>query len=158
MASRHLARSIALQALFEWDFYHHQRSLNQITKRNIIKFGGGFEESQFVKELTQGVKSKIKNLDEIISIVAPERPIEQLGLIERNILRLGLFELLYSDPRAVPPKVAINEAIELSKRFGTAASPRFINGVLGTVYREIKKEQENKKNERPFRDRKKIKN
>ena len=119
MASRHLARSIALQSLFEWDFYKKEANLEKVTERNIKKFGGSFDEQELVRKLSLGVKEKIGKLDELIGISAPERPVSQLGLIDRNVLRLGLFELLYADPEEVPPKVAINEAIELAKRFGT---------------------------------------
>lgn len=138
MASRHLARSIALQSLFEWDFYKKKPDLKQLTERNIKRFGGGFDEKDFVRELTSCVKDNLKEIDEVMAISASERPISQLGLIDRNILRLGLFELLYADPEAVPPKVAINEAVELAKGFGTYSSARFINGVLGTVYQQLK--------------------
>ena len=134
MASRHLARSIALQSLYEWDFYGRKVDIKEITERNIEKFGGGFDEAGFVREIIKGVIENIETLDNIISKSAPERPLEQLASIDRNILRIGLYELLYSDKKKVPSKVAINEAIELAKGFGGENSGSFINGVLGSVY------------------------
>jgi len=139
MASRHLARSITLQSLFEWDFSQRNFDLNKIMRRNIEKFGGVFDEQDFVKFLANGVAKNLEKIDKIIQDSAPERPLEQLSAIDRNVLRVGLFELLYEDKKEVPPKVAINEAIELAKSFGGESSGRFINGVLGTVYKEMEK-------------------
>jgi len=144
MASRHLARSIALQSLFEWDFYKKKKDLNKILERNIDKFGGDFDESGFVKSLIKGVIKNIDRIDGLIKKSAPERPLKQLTIIDRNVLRIGLFELLHEDKKEVPPKVAINEAIELAKNFGGESSGKFINGVLGTVYEEVKKIKDNK--------------
>ncbi len=138
MASRHLARSIVLQSLFEWDFYKKEPNLKEILKRNIEKFGGNFNEVEFAESLVEGVVKHLQKIDEIIQQSAPERPLNQLGLVDRNVLRIGLFELLYGDKKEVPPKVAINEAIELGKTFGGESSGKFVNGVLGTVYKEIK--------------------
>jgi len=139
MASRHLARSIVLQSLFEWDFYQREFDLDKIIKRNIEKFGGNFDEKQFTQNLAKGVMENIEKIDKVIKNSAPERPIEQLSTVDRNVLRIGLSELLYGNKKEVPPKVAINEAIELAKNFGGESSGRFINGVLGTVYKEIEK-------------------
>lgn len=139
MASRHLARSIVLQSLFEWDFYKKKQDLKKILKRNVERFGGNFNEVKFTELLTEGVVKHLQKIDKIIQQSAPERPIEQLGIIDRNVLRIGLFELLYGNKEEVPPKVAINEAIELAKNFGGESSGKFINGVLGTVYKELKK-------------------
>jgi len=137
VASRHLARSIVLQSLFEWDFYHQERDFQKILERNIQKFGGKFDEDEFVKFLGEGIVKNVDKLDKIIAESAPERPVEQLSAIDRNVLRLGLFELIFGKKNEVPPKVAINEAIELAKGFGGENSGKFINGVLGTVYRQI---------------------
>jgi len=95
------------------------------------------EETEFARELSAGVTGKLPVLDSIIAKAAPQWPIDQISVIDRNILRLGLFELLYEDKKAVPPKVAINEAIELAKNFGGESSGKFVNGVLGTVYKEM---------------------
>jgi len=138
MASRHLARSIVLQTLFEWDFYKKEHQINEILKRNLEKFGGNFDEKEFAGTLANGVIENLEKIDKVIQSSAPERPITQLSIIDRNVLRIGLFELLYGKKEEVPPKVAINEAIELAKGFSGENSGRFINGVLGTVYKEIK--------------------
>lgn len=139
MASRHLARSIVLQSLFEWDFYQQNQDFERILKRNIEKYGGNFDESEFCQKIGEGIKKHLEKIDKIVRESAPERPIHQLNIIDRNVLRIGLFELLYAKKKEVPSKVAINEAIELAKNFGGESSGKFINGVLGTVYRELKK-------------------
>ncbi len=137
MASRHLSRSIALQSLYEWDFFDKKGDLGKIVERNIKEFGPGLQEEDFVRKIVDGVVKNIKKLDEIIEVAAPEWPLEQVAMVDRNILRIGLSELLFSNKKEVPPKVAINEAIELAKSFGGESSGRFVNGVLGTVFREI---------------------
>jgi N utilization substance protein B len=139
MASRHLSRSIAMQSLYEWDFSGKKSDdLEAIVERNLQEFGPGLEDKTFVWQLIEGVVSHIKDIDKIIGKAAPEWPIDQITIIDRNVLRIGLFELLYGDKKEVPPKVAINEAIELAKSFGGESSGKFINGVLGTVFKEIK--------------------
>ena len=138
MANRHLSRSIAMQTLYEWDFGGCKDELISDTlSRNIEEFGMGMDDTTFVYQLVDGVVSRKNELDEIIEKAAPAWPIDQIAIIDRNVLRLGLFELLFVDRDEVPPKVAINEAIELAKAFGGENSGKFINGVLGTVYREI---------------------
>lgn len=138
MGSRHLSRSIAMQSLYEWDFMSKEdKSLDEILEKNINEFGPGLENTDFIKELAKGVKKNIDKIDKIIEKAAPEWPIKQINIVDRNVLRLGLYELLYSNKEEVPPKVAINEAIELAKMFGGESSGKFINGVLGTVYKEI---------------------
>lgn len=137
MASRHLSRSIAMQSLYEWDFYNKETSLENITERNIKDFGPGLEDLNFTRSLITGVRKHIIEIDKIIEKAAPEWPMAQIPLIDRNVLRLGLFELLFGDKKEVPPKVAINEAIELAKNFSGQTSGRFVNGVLGTVYKQI---------------------
>ena len=139
MASRHLTRSIVMQSLFEWDFSGKLGDLKQILERNLQEFGPGLEEKGLAFELTEGVQGRIEGWDKIIAKAAPQWPIDQISIVDRNILRIGLYELLYEDKKAVPPKVAINEAIELGKNFGGDSSGKFINGVLGTIYKEIAK-------------------
>jgi N utilization substance protein B len=139
MASRQLARSIVLQSLYEWDFYGQKADLIKIIERNLKEFGPGLDEPEFVWRLTQGVIDHKDELDKIIVRAAPEWPLNQISIIDRNALRIGLYELLYADRKEVPAKVAINEAIEISKNFGGPTSGKFINGVLGTVYKEIEK-------------------
>lgn len=144
MASRHLARSIVLQTLYEWDFNggpaapdQNAAHAREILDRNIGEFGPGLEDKPFTSVLTEGVLTHRKEIDAVIEEAAPEWPIAQVAIIDRNILRMGLFELLYGNHTQVPPKVAINEAIELAKTFGGTSSSKFVNGVLGTVYREM---------------------
>jgi N utilization substance protein B len=126
-----------MQSLFEWDFYGKKGDLSEILQRNLDEFGPGLEETGFAQDLSSGVVEKMATIDGIIEKAAPQWPIEQISVIDRNILRLGLFELLYEDKKAVPPKVAINEAIELAKNFGGESSGKFVNGVLGTVYKQM---------------------
>jgi len=142
MASRHLSRSIVLQSLYEWDFYGKKPDLKKIVERNIKDFGPGLEELDFIWQLIDGVIKHMQELDKIITTAAPEWPIEQIAIIDRNVLRIGLLELLYSDKEEVPPKVAINEAIELAKTFSGPTSGKFINGVLGTVYKQLEQKNE----------------
>jgi len=126
-----------MQSLFEWDFYARQRDLAEILARNLEEFGPGLEEKSFSHELITGVVGKMEGIDKIIEKAAPQWPIDQISIVDRNILRMGLYELLYEDKTAVPPKVAINEAIELAKNFGGESSGKFVNGVLGTIYKEM---------------------
>jgi len=140
MASRHLSRSIAMQSLYEWDFNGKKpENLEKIVEKNINEFGPGLEDKNFVQQIVKGVVSHLSKIDKIIEKAAPEWPIDQITLVDRNVLRIGLYELLYGSKEEVPPKVAINEAIELAKNFGGESSGKFINGVLGTVYKEIEK-------------------
>ena len=154
MANRHLSRSIVLQSLYEWDFnifratknmddlykvknVKENPKLKKIVSHNIDKFGPGMEDASFVWGIIQGVVGRLKKIDAIIEKGAPEWPIEQIAFIDRNVLRIGIYELLFANREEVPPKVAINESIELAKTFGGESSGKFINGVLGTIYREI---------------------
>ena len=126
-----------MQSLFEWDFYAQQGNLDEILARNLLEFGPGLEEKGFSGELIAGITGKMGVIDKIIEKAAPQWPIDQISIVDRNILRMGLYELLYEDKAAVPPKVAINEAIELAKNFGGESSGKFVNGVLGTIYKEM---------------------
>lgn len=138
MANRHLSRSIVLQTLFEWDFdVEKDTTPEDKLKRNIEEFGPGLDDSLFMSELFLGIIKKQTIIDEIIEKAAPDWPLDKISIIDRNILRLGLYELLFGDRAHVPPKVAINEAIELAKSFGGENSSKFINGVLGGVYKEL---------------------
>lgn len=138
MASRHLSRSIALQSLYEWDFFNKKEgSLDKILERNLVDFAPGLSEKDFSLQLVNGVKENIDKIDEIIQAAASEWPLEQIAMVDRNILRIGIFELVFGNKKEVPPKVAINESIELAKNFGGESSGRFVNGVLGTIFKEI---------------------
>jgi N utilization substance protein B len=138
MANRHLSRSIVLQTLFELDFNQSKDiDVREAVKRNIKEFALGLEDDTFVFSLTEEVLRKRSVIDEIIEKAAPDWPIEKISVVDRNILRIGLCELLFGDRTQVPPKVAINEAIELAKTFGGENSGKFVNGVLGAVYKEM---------------------
>ena len=137
MANRHLARSTVLQTLYVWDFGGMKDNPEAGLARNMAEYAPGNKDDSFMKTLLNGVISKQKDLDDIITKAAPEWPIEKISVMDRNILRLGLYELLFADRNEVPPKVAINEAIELAKTFGGDTSGKFVNGVLGAVYKEM---------------------
>lgn len=138
MANRHLSRSIVLQSLFEWDFgAKSSTEAIEIFVRNAKEFAPGMGDFSFMETLLKGILDKQKDIDLIIEKAAPDWPIDKISIMDRNILRLGLFELLFADRSQVPPKVAINEAIELSKAFGGETSSKFVNGVLGAVYKEL---------------------
>ncbi|MGB9743172.1 MAG: transcription antitermination factor NusB [Minisyncoccales bacterium] len=141
MASRHLARSIAMQSLYEWDFSDKKGDLEKIVEKNIREFGPGLEDTSLVWRIITGVINHLSEIDKIIEKAAPEWPLEQIMIVDRNILRIGLYELLYADKKEVPPKVAINEAIELAKSFSGSNSSKFVNGVLGTVYKEMENKE-----------------
>lgn len=151
MSSRHLSRSIALQTLYEWDFYNsldaknYPASVNtksesffkKILENNIKELANGLDDTNFIKMLSEGVKEHKKDIDKIIAAAATNWPLKQITLVDRNVLRLGVYELYFGDKKEVPPKVAINEAIELAKTFGGESSGKFVNGVLGTIYRNF---------------------
>jgi N utilization substance protein B len=138
MANRHLSRTVAMQSLYEWDFNDRSKQLSEITEFNVKQFAPGLEDPAFIFDLIQGVEKHITEIDDIIVKTAPEWPLEQITVIDRNILRLGIYELMFA--KEVPPKVAINEAVELGKAFGGESSGKFINGVLGTLYKALPEE------------------
>jgi transcription antitermination protein NusB len=143
MSNRHLSRTIAMQSLYEWDFNDRQGELLQITENNIKQFASGLEDPAFIFDLIKGVAANISEIDEIITKTAPEWPLDQITIIDRNILRLGIYELKFA-VEGVPPKVAINEAVELGKAFGGESSGKFVNGVLGTLYKDLPPEKKEK--------------
>ena len=127
-----------MQSLYEWDFKgQHPAVLEDIVMHNVKEFAPGMESASFIKNLIAGVIGKIKDIDQIIEKAAPQWPIDQIAMVDRAVLRLGIYELLFGNHDEVPPKVAINESIELAKTFGGDSSGKFVNGVLGTIYREI---------------------
>ncbi len=144
MANRHLSRSIALQSLFEWDFRGKKKgTLKEITQHNIKEFAPGLDDTDFIFSLVFGVEKNQEEINALIVKSAPDWPIEQITNVDRNVLRLGIYELNFSKADDVPPKVAINESIELAKTFGGASSGKFINGVLGTIYKEMGEPRKN---------------
>lgn len=140
MANRHLARSVVLQAIFERDQSQGAMSPSDAEERlkdYAQEFGARENDMPFMVELLRTVFAKQKEIDAVIEKAAPEWPLDRIAPIDRNVLRLGLSELLYADRSQVPAKVAINEAIELAKTFGGPSSSKFVNGVLGAVYVEL---------------------
>lgn len=138
MANRHLSRSIALQSLFEWDVRGKEENiLKSITSRNIAEFAPGMADTDFIYDLVFGTEKYQQEIDTLITDAAPDWPLDQITNVDRNVLRLGIYELKFAGAEDVPPKVAINESIELAKTFGGASSGKFVNGVLGTIYKEM---------------------
>jgi len=135
-SNRHLGRIVAMQTLYEFDFRGGETEkvdLAEILDRNLNEFSTSIDDTNFVHDLVDGVKDSQDQIDGIIGPAAPEWPVEQIAKIDKIILRIGIYELMIK--RDVPPKVAINEAVELAKAFGGENSSKFINGVLGSVYR-----------------------
>jgi N utilization substance protein B len=145
-SNRHLGRIIALQTLYEYDFRLGAGDtgvdLQAILARNIARYEGTVEDKGFIERLVQGINSKGAALDAALQPIAPEWPIDQIARMDRAVLRMGLYELLHEPD--VPPKVVINEAVELAKAFGSENSSKFINGVLGTALRQRDGEAEAK--------------
>lgn len=139
-SNRHLGRIVALQTLYEYEFRTQANdttvSVDEVLNRNLERYESAIEDKAFVKELVDGVIREQVVLDDKIRPIAPEWPIEQIARVDRSILRMGLYELLYRAD-VVPPKVVINEAVELAKAFGSDNSSKFVNGVLGTAYRAL---------------------
>ncbi len=125
-----------MQTLYEWDFNGRKDDrIAQYLARNQKEFAPGLEDDDFCRLLTAGVIKNIKAIDEAIEQYAPEWPLEQITIVDRNILRIGIYELRYD--RDIPPRVAINEAIEVAKTFGGESSGKFVNGVLGAIYKNL---------------------
>jgi transcription antitermination protein NusB len=139
MANRHLFRSFVLQALFEWDMRgFNNQEIPGYLAYIINSFNDApVQEQSDMEDLVLNVAKKRVIIDEIIEKAAPDWSFDKIGIIDRNILRLGIYELLFGDRSIVPPKVAINEAVELAKQFGGPKTSKFINGVIGAVYREM---------------------
>ncbi|MEK7166910.1 MAG: transcription antitermination factor NusB [Patescibacteria group bacterium] len=134
MSNRHLARTIVFQTLYQWDFHgRNNEQIPFILEHNLKNFASGIDNQNFIKETIDGIIKNIKEIDECIQKYAPEWPIENITVIDRNILRIGFYELKFSSE--IPPKAAINESIELAKTFGGDSSGKFINGVLGAFYK-----------------------
>lgn len=139
-SNRHLGRIIALQTLYEYDFRSTAGDdtvdLDEVLGRNLERYEDTIDDKEFVDKLVHGAGAKLSELDGTIQPIAPEWPLDQISRIDKTILRLALFELLHLQD-LVPPKVAINEAVELAKAFGGDNSSKFVNGVLGTAYRTL---------------------
>lgn len=143
-SNRHLGRIVALQTLYEYEFRLQSGDttvdIEEILSRNIERYESAIDDKDFVETLVHGVIDQLDALDTAIQPIAPEWPIEQIARVDRTILRVGLYELLHRGD-SVPPKVAINEAVELAKAFGSDNSSKFVNGVLGTAYRTLVEQQ-----------------
>lgn len=142
-SNRHLGRIVALQTLYEYDFRvvagDIDLDVDEILQRNIERYEDAIQDKTFVSDIITGVLDTEKSLDEKLQPIAPEWPLKQIARVDHCILRIGLYELLYKKD-TVPPKVAINEAVELAKAFGSDNSSKFVNGVLGTAYRTLVEE------------------
>jgi len=149
MSNRHLARTIVIQTLYQWDFNDQQQDVLELMEQSRQSFAPEFDDAGFIKHLIQGVVDHQKEIDGLITKFAPEWPLDQITIVDRNVLRLGTFELKFD--QSIPSKVAINEAIELAKTFGGESSGKFVNGVLGAIYKEVgEKEIDNKsKDQKP---------
>jgi len=139
-SNRHLGRIVALQTLYEYEFRVESADasvdIDEILTRNLDRYDTAIDDKAFVTALIKGVLKVQSDIDDKIRPIAPDWPIEQIARVDRNILRIGIYELLYQAD-TVPPKVAINEAVELAKAFGSDNSSKFVNGVLGTAYRTL---------------------
>ncbi|MBR3320024.1 transcription antitermination factor NusB [Candidatus Saccharibacteria bacterium] len=139
-SNRHLGRIISLQSLYEYEFRSKAgdatADIDHIVAKNITPYEKALGDTEFVYALSRGVVEKTEELDEALTPLAPEWPISSIAAIDRNVLRIGLYELKYTNDK-VPPKVAINEAVELAKAFGSENSSKFINGVLGTAFKQL---------------------
>ena len=137
-SNRHLGRVIAFQTLYEEEFRKEASdkdfNLNDVLERNIDRYKEAIEDKEFVKKLVKGVDKKTKDLDLRLQPAAQKWPLDQISRMDRIVLRIGLYELKYL--KDTPIKVVINEAVELAKEFGGENSSKFINGVLGTIYKE----------------------
>lgn len=147
MSNRHLARTIAMQTLFSWDFNDKlEKNLDKLISQNFQQFAPKFNDHNFVKNMINGVVERIDEIDENIVKYATEWPMNQITIVDRNILRMGVYELFFD--KKIPSKVAINEAIEIAKTFGGESSGKFVNGVLGAIYKDknqiIEKNKEQK--------------
>jgi N utilization substance protein B len=136
MANRHLSRTLAMQTLFAWDFNDRQDiDINELIKENFNQFAPSFDDHGFVENLVKGVLEHLEDVNAYIIKYATEWPLDQITIIDRNILRLGIYELVFD--KNIPAKVAINEAIEMAKTFGGDSSGKFVNGVLGAIMKEM---------------------
>ncbi len=145
-SNRHLGRIVALQTLYEYEFRTEVGDADidykSILQRNLAEYKSSVDDVEFVDNLVSGVLAAQMELDEKLKPLAPEWPIDQLSRVDRTVLRIGLYELLYCAD-TVPPKVVINEAVELAKAFGSDNSGKFVNGVLGTALRTLVEESDN---------------
>ncbi len=151
-SNRHLGRIIALQSLYEYDFRERlgdaTANIEEILDRNLERYSDKIDDKDFVRRLTIGVNRAGRQLDAVIAPVAPDWPLNQIAIIDRDVLRIAVFELSEFHGM-VPPKVVINEAVELAKAFGSENSSRFVNGVLGTIWRQMQEGEKSEQSKQP---------
>ena len=136
MSNRHLSRTIAMQTMYLWDFNTLKDSdLDEAINTTLKEFAPGFEDEDFARKTVHGVIDNLEKIDSYITKYAPDWPIEQITIVDRNILRLGIYEMMFN--KDIPERVAINEAIEIAKAYGGESSGKFVNGVLGAIYKDI---------------------
>ncbi len=139
MSNRHLARTLAMQTMFLWDFEgKKEEDLLKLAKGIFENFAPSFDDHGFVENVLKGIMAHLGEIDAYISKYATEWPLEQITIVDRNVLRIGVFELVFNDD--IPAKVAINEAIEIAKIFGSESSGKFVNGVLGAIFKDMLKD------------------
>lgn len=142
MATRHLCRIIVLQTLYEWSFWDYpEGKAEEIIERNLTEFGQDIDEPEFARKILLGVAANIATIDEQITEHTKSIPFNQIALLEKNILRIAVYEMLYQSQEEVPMKVAMNEAIELAKNFASDGAAKFVNGVLGSIYEELSRQK-----------------
>ena len=150
-SNRHLGRIIVLQSLYELAFRQEAGEsdveIKDIVERNASRYKAHLDDREFVERLTDGVLDKSEELDKLLQPLAPEWPLDQIARIDHIVLRIGAYELVHH--KDVPPKVVINEAVELAKGFGGESSSRFVNGVLGTFLRQQDPDAESKEDKKP---------
>ncbi len=138
-SNRHLGRILGLQSLYEYDFRQECNdealNLDEVMKRNLERYEKTIDDKEFVRQLVEGTLNNLSAIDEMIQPIAPEWPIAQIARVDRTVLRMSMYELVFSGE--TPPKVIINEAVELAKAFGGENSSKFINGVLGTAFKHL---------------------
>jgi N utilization substance protein B len=135
-SNRHLGRIVAMQTLYEFDFRGGESGdikIEDVFERNLNEFKGQIDDLDFVRDIVSGVLANAESIDSIIAPAAPDWPVEQIARVDKTVLRVAVYELMLK--RDVPPKVVINEAVEIAKTFGGENSSKFVNGVLGTIYR-----------------------
>ncbi len=143
MSNRHLARSIVMQILYQWDFRDKPTAaLPAIIEEQLREFGVGLEKDrEYVTTTTNAVIDQIEEIDKVIVEYATNWPLDQIAIVDRNILRIGIYEMKFNDD--IPAKVAINEAIEIAKTYGGPSSGKFVNGILGAIYKDLNEEEKN---------------
>jgi len=133
--NRHLSRTVSMQTMYEWEFRNFP-DLEEIMARNIAEFEKDVDQV-YVHKVVHGIQEHLTDIDTLIQEAAPEWPLDQVAKVDKNVLRIAVYEMLFDTEEDVPPRVSINEAIEIGKTFGSESSPKFVNGALGYIYRKF---------------------